>query len=319
MQKIKDLTPVPQFGINGTDLGIPYVLENGSIGYLFGDTFNGPFPGSPGWRSPVGLRSTSNLSDGIKFSSAYKPNWQGHAGEIMPNAHDGSGNTEVSVIPNDGISFPETGRQIISYMSVKHWPNGTWETNHMGLAFSDDGNNFTKLPWHWANNSTKTDVLQMTSMQRDGNYVYLVSTSNGRHLTDGLYMRRVPWDKMFDPSAYEHWTWYGGSWQWTKNYHWHWHPILPGRFGEPSMRKLQDGRWVISVIDAGNDCAVLFDGEGPDKPWRRRVIKSNTSAGSLYGFFVHPHSSMCNLHLIVSEWTSKRYGVSQYKLDATAL
>jgi hypothetical protein len=28
--------------------------------------------------------------------------------------------SELTVIPNDGISFPETKRQIISFMSINH-------------------------------------------------------------------------------------------------------------------------------------------------------------------------------------------------------
>jgi len=30
--------------VPGTDLGIPYLLENGSVGFLFGDTFNTSWP-----------------------------------------------------------------------------------------------------------------------------------------------------------------------------------------------------------------------------------------------------------------------------------
>ncbi|GAB3960468.1 hypothetical protein GCM10027614_82430 [Micromonospora vulcania] len=39
-----DLDTNSRWRVAGTDLGIPYVLENGSIGYLFGDTFNTPWP-----------------------------------------------------------------------------------------------------------------------------------------------------------------------------------------------------------------------------------------------------------------------------------
>ena len=56
-----DLDTNSRWQVAGTDLGIPYVLENGSIGYLFGDTFNTPWPEGPplpnDWRSPVMLRS----------------------------------------------------------------------------------------------------------------------------------------------------------------------------------------------------------------------------------------------------------------------
>lgn len=312
MQKVKDLTPVPQFDIGGTDLGIPYVLENGAIGYLFGDTFSGAMPNSPGWRSPVALRSYKPIANGIEFDSAFRLAGNGSAPEIMSNAHNTSGNGEFTVIPNDGIAFPETGRQIISYMSVRNWNNGTWRTNYMGLAYSDNGNDFVKLPWKWYNNAQGTDILQMTSMQRDGNWVYLLSTSNGRDLYDGLYLRRVPWDKMFDANAYEHWTW-NGRWQWTKNYSWAFHPILVGQFGEPSLRKLKDGRWVISVIDAARHELVLFDSAAPDNVWNRRVLMNNTKANSVYGGFVHPWSTMSDLHLILSRWDANVYRCEQWR------
>src|ERR1043165_414133 len=53
-----DLDTNSRWQVAGTDLGIPYVLENGSIGYLFGDTFSTPWPESgQDWRSPVMLRS----------------------------------------------------------------------------------------------------------------------------------------------------------------------------------------------------------------------------------------------------------------------
>ena len=42
-----DLDTNHRWHVAGTDLGIPYVLENGSIGYLFGDTFDTPWPEGP--------------------------------------------------------------------------------------------------------------------------------------------------------------------------------------------------------------------------------------------------------------------------------
>src|SRR2546426_8654079 len=51
-----DLDTNRRWHVAGTDLGIPYVLENLSIGYLFGDTFNTPGANTPplpnDWRAP---------------------------------------------------------------------------------------------------------------------------------------------------------------------------------------------------------------------------------------------------------------------------
>src|SRR5688572_21647158 len=78
--------------IAGTDLGIPYVLENGSIGYLFGDTFSTPWPESPppsNWRSPVMLRSNVHPATlgGVVFDSAARVTGDGLAPELMHNGH----------------------------------------------------------------------------------------------------------------------------------------------------------------------------------------------------------------------------------------
>ena len=87
-----DMYPAHNWRVGGTDLGIPYVLENGSIGYLMGDTFAGPWPESGGdHRSPVMLRSAADPAspDGIIFDSAAKVAGNGRAPELMYNAHGG--------------------------------------------------------------------------------------------------------------------------------------------------------------------------------------------------------------------------------------
>jgi hypothetical protein len=71
-----DLDTNRRWRVAGTDLGIPYVLENGSIGYLFGDTFNSAWPEGPplpnDWRAPVLLRSRSHPASpqGIVWDNA---------------------------------------------------------------------------------------------------------------------------------------------------------------------------------------------------------------------------------------------------------
>src|SRR5262249_27371376 len=70
-----DGTSSTQFGVNGTDLGIPYAMGDGSVGYLFGDSFSTPGVGGPNWRSPVLLRSNSKVGDDIVFG--------GSAGQVV--------------------------------------------------------------------------------------------------------------------------------------------------------------------------------------------------------------------------------------------
>jgi hypothetical protein len=324
-----DLDTNSRWQVAGTDLGIPYVLENGSIGYLFGDTFGGPWPEDGiDWRAPVMLRSNIHpgAPGGVVFDSAAKVAGNGRAPELMVNGHRGvgiDGIWEVSVIPNDGISFPETGRQIISYMSIQNWdsagPNGPqWKSNYAGLATSDNGNDFTRSTVKWPNTTDNADPFQMWTMQRDSDHVYIFSVRSGRQ--DGpMMLRRVLWWKMFNPDAYEGWGWNGTAWTWGRGPACT--PILSGRFGEPSVRKLSDGTWVMAYLNCVTGCIVTRTAAGPDRVWSdEKVQVFPWQEPGLYGGFIHPWStSQANgLHLMVSKWThdqnghSTAYHMSQY-------
>lgn len=320
-----DMYTASRWGVAGTDLGIPYVLENGSIGYLFGDTFSGAWPGSANWRSPVMLRSAVHpgAAGGIVFDSAAKVSGNGLAPEIMKNGHNGigiDGVREVTVIPNDGISFPETGRQLVSYMSIDNWnQTGTasWKSNYAGLAYSDNGNDFYRISQKWWNNSGNTDPYQMWTMQRMGDYVYVFSVRAGRQ--DGpMMLRRVRWDKMFDMGAYQGWGWNGSNWGWGRPCT----PILNGRFGEPSVKRLSDGTWAMCYLNASIGCIVTRTASAPDSVWSNEKVQLFPwDEPSMYGGFIHPWSKKGtnNLHIMVSRWSrdlqgnTNAYHVSQWQ------
>lgn len=325
-----DLDTNSRWQVAGTDLGIPYVLENGSIGYLFGDTFNTPWPEGPplpnDWRSPVMLRSAVHpgAPGGVVFDSAARVWGNGRAPELMLNGHNGigiDGLWEVTVIPNDGISFPETGRQLISYMSIENWnsagPAGPqWKSRYAGLAYSDNGNDFVRTSLKWFNDGYNTDPYQMWTMQRDGDWVYVFSVRSGRQ--DGpMMLRRVLWDRMFYPAEYEGWGWNGTDWGWGRPCT----PILTGRFGEPSVRRLSDGTWVMAYLNCATGCIVTRTAPGPDRVWTAEKVQVyGWQEPGLYGGFIHPWStrSANDLHLMVSRWTrnpdgtSNAYHMSQY-------
>ena len=326
-----DLDTNARWQVAGTDLGIPYVLENGSIGYLFGDTFNTPWPEGPplpnDWRSPVMLRSNIHpgATGGVVFDSAAGVAGNGRAPEIMKNGHNGvgiDGVWEVSVIPNDGIGFPETGRQLVSYMSIQNWnsagPAGPqWKSNYGGLAYSDNGSNFSRTGLKWWNSGDNTDPYQMWTMQRDGDWVYVFSVRSGRQ-NGPMMLRRVRWDQMFDQGAYQGWGWNGSNWGWGRSCS----PILDGRFGEPSVRRLTDGTWAMSYLNCATGNIVTRTAAGPDQGWSpERVQVTSVQEPSLYGGFIHPWSTGAanELHLLVSKWTrgangaSTAYHVSQYR------
>jgi hypothetical protein len=309
-----DLDTEKRWMVGGTDLGIPYVLENGSIGYLFGDTFSSSPNDGQNWRTPVMLRSAVHPSDpgGIVFDSAAKVAGNGMAPALFPSPHDMSKKpgAEYTVIPNDGISFPETGRQLISFFSVNSWDdkNGAdWQTNYASLAYSDNGNDFTRVPnLGWQNNATNTDPFQMWTMQRDGDYVYVFSVRAGRQ-QGPMMLQRVNWEKMFNKDQYECWN--GSSWGGTCA------SILDGKFGEPSVKKLKSGVWAMVYLNLANLTIVSRTAPSPTGPWSAEKTQVTFQMETnLYGGFIHPWSDVGtnNLHIMVSKFTSTEYHVCQW-------
>lgn len=300
-----------QFGVAGTDLGIPFTLENGSTGFLFGDTFSGRDPGSPDWRSNVMLRSnvTPGSNTPIVFDSAAGIAGPGMAPELLPSPHDTSGNSEWSAIPTDGISFPENAndptkpKQIISYQSVKNWDKTgeeEWETGYAGLAVSYDGNHFERVGPIWENNNND-DPYQMISMQRDGDDVYVISTKAGRQ--DGpMMLRKVAADQIMNKDAYQNL----GS-------------LFEGKFGEPSLRKLKDGTWAMAYLNLDKGAIVTRFAESPTSDWSEEKTQITfDQLPNLYMGAIHPESTADNLTLIASSWVSPtnndpgRYDVTQW-------
>lgn len=315
-----DMDTCKRWAVCGTDLGIPFTLENGSIGYLFGDTFSTRSPSAPNshWRAPVILRSnvTPSSESPIVFDSAAGVAGDGLTPEIIPNGHRSNG--EVSVIPTDGVSFPETGDQIISYMSVVNWDSvdgRQWQSRYASLAWSPDGVHYYRTGPHWENNVNTTDPYQMWSMQRDGDYVYIVSVRVGRQ-HGPMMLSRVRWDSMLDKSAYEYWdglTWGDRSL-----------PILVGDFAEPSFRKLDDGTWLMAYLNCATGKIVTRYASSPTSVWSDEkeqvpAFEQPSLTGGTYGGFIHPRSTRSNLTLMVSIWTTNsddgrtdRYDVMQY-------
>ena len=307
-----DLDTNTRWNVAGTDLGIPYLLENNkSIGYLFGDTFGTALPEEgKNWRSPVMLRSAVSPDDDIVFDSAAGVAGDNPAPEVMHNGHngdDGGGTFEVSAIPNDAVSFPETGQQILSYMSVREW-SSPWKTSYAGLAISEDGNTFKRLAQAsiWPNDAGNADPFQMCTMQRDGDYVYVFSVRAGRQ-EGPMMLRRVHWKSIIERDAYEGWGWNGSDWAWGRE------PtaILEGNFGEPSVRKLQDGTWVMVYLDLNGGTIVSRTAKGPDQEWSDPVVQIEAAtAQNFYGGFIHPWSTKEALHMMVSQWRKGDNGVT---------
>lgn len=320
-----DMQPCYEYEVCGTDLGIPFLLPNNSVGYVFGDTFSvkGPYvknvrPGRDGWRSPVILRSNviPKINEPISFDSAAGIRGGGTAPEVMHNGHRNA--HEISIYPNDAISLPD-GRVVMSYMSVGGDATDTakWVSSYAGLAVSNNGGNtFDRMLGSdnipgpgdpvWMNNRNNTDPNQMWSMQRDGDYIYIITTRAGRQ-TGPMMMLRVPWQHVTEKSRYECWngSGFGGECK----------PLLPeSKYGEPSLRKLDD-TWVMSYVDYARAQLMTRTAKAPTGPWSESKVQMNwRDLNALYGGFIHPYSTPNNLILMVSTWQSEDDGTEHGKL-----
>ncbi|WFR70958.1 DUF4185 domain-containing protein [Prescottella defluvii] len=310
------------WGVGGTDLAIPVRLSDGRFGYFCGTPSSSEFPGGPGWRSPVMLRSTTtNLDAGIVFSSAAGG---GYAKEILPNAHDTrelpnpeSPGTEFTVIPGDAVTIGS--RTCLSVMSVHSWSSQNWSTNFTYLAYSDDsGESWNLSPARWDNQVGALN--QMWTMERFGGYVYVISTAFGRNNPAGMILRRVPARQILHPAAYQ-------DWGWTSEMGWAWGnpatPILPGPVGEMCLRYVQ-GTWILAYFDPAAYAIVTRTAAAVDGVWSDPVVQIEGGAwgardgtyAQIYGGYIHPESTLDNLHLIVSQWntaTGTPYHAMQFR------
>ena len=302
-KKIRDLTgpgtSAEPFGVGGTDLGIPVRQPNGKIAYIFGDTFEQNTVGGPGWRSPVLLRSEpGNLAAGISFTSAAGGNY---AKQILSYSHS---SPEYSTwLPSDAITIGS--RMYLHYMVNQGLGNVRWSQ----IAYSDDnGENWTVSGARWEGNEN-WNLRQLWTWERgDDGYVYTLSTSFTRN--DPIILHRVPENKLLDKSAYVPWGYKDGQWAWGNPAT----PVLTGKFGEMCLRKVED-KWVLSWFNAGDYDITIKVFESPTsnlytaktyKPIKGGAwgFENDTTVAQLYGGYIHPDSTLHDLHLIVSQWNT---------------
>lgn len=116
---------------------------------------------------------------------------------------------------------------------------------------------------------------------------------------------RARWDQMLDKDAYEYWD--GSEWGEKSNAK----PIMTGHFGEPSLRKLSDGTWVLSYADYTEypkivTQTILDPAHGPEGEWSKQKIQITANElPNLYGGGIHPYSTKERLILMVSTWQTK--------------
>lgn len=317
MPKLRDLNPDPLGDLGGTDLGIPFRMPDGNIGFVFGDTFGGNRPrvGGPNWRSPVLLVSdTHDVTQPIRFVRAARGGRQ-----LWDYQHDNP--VFSTVLPCDAISI---GRRIYLWVMVtKGLGNEKW----CEIWYSDDlGENWTNSNVRWST-SEFDGKRTMISWERGGDgFVYVVSTG-GLARDKNMILWRVPEEKITNPGFWEGWGYNGRDWGWGR------YPsdILPPgtKLGEICLRRIQ-GNWVLSGFDAGAYSMFLKVGADPLADWWKapdyRPVKGapHVRGGPdmvprLYGCYVHPDSKFepGKFGAIVSEWAARDepYRAMQFRVE----
>ncbi|GAA3071186.1 DUF4185 domain-containing protein [Streptosporangium carneum] len=292
-----------RFGVHATDLGVMWRDSRGRVAIAFGDTYgegwggDGAGPESADWRfNTLAHSGDSNLADGMRIDSMVTDR-PGHARQILPRDPAVS---EVTVIPTAAVSVGS--RDYIHYMSVRSWgPAGTWVTNYSGLAYSDDGGeNWTKAPAaRWANQGGG-ERFQMAAMVRQGGFVHLFGTPNGRF--GNAYLARVAESRVLETPAYEYWTasgWQAGAPDRAV-------PVAAGPVGELSVQYNSHlRRWIALHLDENRAAIVMRTAPVPTGPWTGgQVVAHSADYPGLYGGFLHPDSANgSEVYFAMSRWS----------------
>lgn len=291
-----------KYEVMGTDLGIMWDKGGGEIFVLFGDTFGNGWCGNGGcgggWRSNVLARSSdTNLSDGLSFSTMIQDT-PAHAKELLYSKKVNF--DEITVIPTAGVTVGS--RHYIHYMSVNNWGDpGKWYTNYSGIAYSDDnGQNWIKHPSaKWMNDSTWTNNFQMAAFVKDGGFVYMYATRNGRF--GDVYLARVPQTGLLNINDYRYWD--GNGWSASQAAA---APVATGIAGELSVAYNSSfGRFLMTYLNEHRQAVVMRDSATLTGPWSgEKLLAKGTDYPGLYNGFIHPWStSGSTLYFITSQWT----------------
>ncbi|MBN8471531.1 DUF4185 domain-containing protein [Corallococcus exiguus] len=305
------------YEVYGTDLGIVWDKGGGEVFVLFGDTFGAGWCGNGGcgggWRSNVLARSAdTTLSNGLSFTTMIQDRTR-HAKEVLASRK--VDNDEMTVIPTAGVSVGT--RHFIHYMSVKHWGDpGQWTTSYSGIAYSDDnGQNWVKHPSaRWVNNASFTNPFQMGAFVKNGGFVYLYATPNGRF--GNVHLARVPEGALLDINAYRYWD--GNGWSASQAAA---RPVVIGIAGELSVAyNAALGRFLMTYLNEHRQAVVMRDAGTPTGPWSgEKLLATGAAFPGVYNGFIHPWgNSASELYFITSQWTPYNTFLMRATLTADA-
>lgn len=327
-------------GVNGTDLGYLTLTNHGYVIGTFGDTTDGEFPGGPGWRSPVMLRTSNrDLQNGIRWDNAVGGQRAKQVVDYQHNTDAGRNDADhpFTVIPNDAVHLPD-GTYLLSAHHIKSWDRQGrygWVTFCNRFYKSTQRDAEVWEPTRWAdlashgpvqfnNDGGAWRVFQNATLAVDGDYLYMFGTESGRAREGGIYLARVPWrewDRLF---SWQFWGWTGARWEWGAT-----NPtpiLLPslnaGTIGEINVQVIE-GTWYLSYMEYGGGdaldygAAVTRAAERPDGVWTApQVHVTSWDSPNPYAPALHPYSTKDNAYMHLSQWTAgKFYGCHLFKLN----
>ncbi|MDO5500430.1 MAG: DUF4185 domain-containing protein [Propionibacteriaceae bacterium] len=305
-----------RFGVTATDLGLvwdagPDAEGNDRVFVMFGDTYgaqwggHGAGPREADWRTNVLFASTTKdlEAESVRMNAALARVRRGGAAQAIRRNRLQVPLLKLpfpehTLIPNSGISID--GVHYVQWMSVAIWlKGGRWWTLQSGIAVSrDDARTWAKpLRARWLNPFGR-DRFQIAAFARDGEWVYLVGTTNGRH--GPAYLARVRPDRVACASAYTYWD--GAGWQSRQRRA---TPIIDGPAGELSVvyhRGLR--RWLAMTLDESRAAIVLRSAQQLTGPWSDAVVAaSGRDYPALYGGFIHPWAVDADrIYWLMSQW-----------------
>jgi hypothetical protein len=338
--------PTKRFGFRGCDLGVFVPTRHGYVFSLFGDCFNGLFPGQGGgWRSPIGLRTHN--ADAV----ARGPVWDNAVGgkrarQMVDYPHQSAADASTVMrdgftqIPCDMVHLPD-GSWLLANFMIRSWePHGpaswlTWGVrfwtskdihgeNWQRTVNGDTGRaNFDVLNDARGRFFQNVSLLMRDHVEDTDQYLYIFGTQSGRYAGGGLYLARVPWSAYNCMSRWEFWRWDGTQWGWTSQGDPS--PFLSSEDGNGAIGEINaqviDGKIVLAYTDYGIDGGTVVTrvADTPDSVWtrpQRHVTQADQPC--LYAPSVHPYSHFGEDSALmhISQWTRKGfYGVHAWQVS----
>ncbi len=315
--KLADITGpglTDRWGVTCADLGASVIAPDGSLISVFGDTFSGNHVGQGDWRSPVILIGTGDASRRISYRRAGGPDPE-FAQQLWRYTHrSGRPRRGIStVIPSDLLRIGDAlylhaivNRGFGNVVWTEIWRSGdsgvTWR--HLNAKFPAGLQDGHAQCWSWDYNP-------------DDGWIYLAST--GFQRDKGVILQRVRPEHITDRRSYSGWGKMRGLWSWNTRPT----PVTPDgeTWGELSLRRLENGKWVLGGFLSSEYALGYRVMESPtavrSAVLQRPVVGSGwddenhacSRVAQLYGGYILPGSKLDEVGgvgLVVSQWNTAR-------------